>query len=236
MIKAGAVAVLSHFRDAPPRRRSSFALILPKALAGHDGPRGNGTSSSRRAGHVALSVLPRIYAMFGTHVQWSIVAVASAFLMAQALSHLPASGPRNKPGSGSASAGHRADAPRGYGEYRIAADQLGQYSTDVDINGARVHVIVDTGATYVALSHEDAARIGAVPAPGDYKHSVSTANGAAHVAKVMLNDVRLGSLLINNVEAFVGERGALSTSLLGMSFLRRLSKIEVASGALMLKQ
>lgn len=167
--------------------------------------------------------------MFGTHVQIAVFAVAAAVLGAQGLKNLPS---RN----GAAKHQAAATSAKGYGEYRIAADSVGQYSTSVDINGARIEALVDTGATFVVLSHEDAVKARVSPNPGDYTKSVSTANGTVKVARVTLQDVRVGSLVLSNVEALVGPPGALSTTLLGMSFLGRLSKIEVASGALLLKQ
>ena len=119
-------------------------------------------------------------------------------------------------------------------EYRIAPNQQGHYITDVFINGQAVNVIVDTGATSVALKDEDAAALGIFPAPSDYKYQVSTANGLAKVARVRLRQVRLGFLTVDDVEAMVGERGALQTSLLGMTYLSKLH-VEMASGTLVLR-
>lgn len=122
------------------------------------------------------------------------------------------------------------------GEFAIAADRLGQYVADVEIDGGRVHMLVDTGASSVALSYEDAAALGLYPLPSDFKYPVSTANGVGRVARVKLREVRLGSLVVRDVDAFIGERGALSASLLGMTFLARLSRIEAGAGRLVLKQ
>lgn len=131
----------------------------------------------------------------------------------------------------------RAALPVRTDEIRISADRVGQYSADVEVNGARLpRMMVDTGATLVALSYEDAASAGLFPAPADYKYMVNTANGVAHVARVRLNDVRLGNIVVHDVDAVVGERGALSGSLLGMTFLSKLSKFSVESGTLVLKQ
>jgi aspartyl protease family protein len=124
----------------------------------------------------------------------------------------------------------------GLNEYRIAADGQGQYFADVEIEGKRLHMLVDTGASSVALSYEDAAAAGVLPLPADYKFAVNTANGVARVARVRLRNVRVGPLTVHDVEAFVGERGALASSLLGMTFLSKLSHIEVAAGALVLRQ
>lgn len=181
--------------------------------------------------------------MSNSPTQLVIGAVVCAFIIAQGVKHFRPQAPQARAGAQIANAVQAkrpapiAQAPRaGYGEYRIDADRLGQYSADVEVNGSRIHMLVDTGASSVALSYEDAAAIGVYPAPADYKYAVSTANGSARVARAMLRDVRLGSLVVHDVEALVGERGALSSSLLGMTFLSKLSKIEVASGALVLRQ
>lgn len=121
-------------------------------------------------------------------------------------------------------------------EHRVEADRQGQYFTTVEIDGARLRMLVDTGATSVALSYEDAAAAGIFPLPADYKYPVNTANGTARVARVRLSDVRVGSVTVRDVEAVVGERGALSSSLLGMTFLSRLSKVETTRGTLVLHQ
>lgn len=122
-------------------------------------------------------------------------------------------------------------------ELRLEPDARGHYLADVDINGSRIaNMLIDTGATAVALSYEDAEAIGLFPAPADYTIQVSTANGVAHAAHVKLLDVRIGNVVVHDVDAVVGERGAMSSSLLGMTFLSRLSKFEVASGALILHQ
>jgi aspartyl protease family protein len=131
----------------------------------------------------------------------------------------------------------RAALPVRMDEIRITADRGGQFSTDVEVNGARLqNMLVDTGATLVALSYEDASAAGLFPAPADFKYQVNTANGVAHVARVKLLDVRIGNLVVHDVDAVVGERGALSGSLLGMTFLSKLSRFSVESGALLLRQ
>lgn len=122
-------------------------------------------------------------------------------------------------------------------EQRIPAASDGHYYADAEINGWRLkHMLIDTGATYVALSYEDAANLGIYPGPGDYKYETRTANGTAHVAAVTLREVRLGEIVVENVQAVVGERGMLDVSLLGMSFLSRLSHVEATDNALALRR
>lgn len=118
----------------------------------------------------------------------------------------------------------------------IAPDQFGQFQTQVEVEGQRLPVLVDTGASFVALSFEDAGHLGLRPMPADFKYLSSTANGSVAYAKAELPRVRLGSIEVHNVIAFIGPRGALSTSLLGMSFLGKLSGFKVDGGRLVLQQ
>ncbi|MBI1868792.1 MAG: TIGR02281 family clan AA aspartic protease [Methylocystis sp.] len=184
--------------------------------------------------------------MFGPTAKLAIGVAFAAFVTAQIFAHFGQNGaPTNETIRAVAatnavvktlSAPPVAPLRASYGEVRIAADSLGQYAADVEIDGSRIHMLVDTGASSVALSYEDAAAVGLYPAPSDYKYAVGTANGTAKVARVKLRQVRLGELVVRDVDAFVGERGALGKSLLGMSFLSKLSHIEAAAGALVLKQ
>ena len=88
----------------------------------------------------------------------------------------------------------------------------------------------------LSLSFEDADRVGIRPLPSDYKYPVSTANGRAFVAKVRLGTVRLGTITVRDVAAMGAGRGQMSGSLLGMSFLSRLSAMKVDHGRLVLEQ
>ncbi len=119
-------------------------------------------------------------------------------------------------------------------EETVAPDRLGQFQAAIEIGGQRLPAMVDTGASYVSLSYEDADRIGIRPLPADFKYTVSTANGHAFVAKVELPSVRLGSIEVRDVTALVSDRGQLGQTLLGMSFLSRLSSVKMDHGRLLL--
>jgi aspartyl protease family protein len=124
----------------------------------------------------------------------------------------------------------------GYGRYDIKPDRGGQYRAEVDIEGQRIAMLVDTGATLIALTAADADRLGVHTAPADRVVPVQTANGVVKVARVTLREVRLGTLEVRNVDAIVFPDGASTTSLLGMSFLKKLSSFEIAQGSLQLRQ
>jgi aspartyl protease family protein len=179
--------------------------------------------------------------MLGKHLLYAAIALFVSLIAANWLlrlgPRLGAAAPQQTAQLRAPVAPKRAALPVRLDEIRIPADPMGQFSTDVEVNGSRISkMLVDTGATLVALSYEDAAAAGLFPAPADYKYQVSTANGVAHVARAKLVDVRIGNIVVHDVEAVVGERGALSGSLLGMAFLSKLSRFSVESGALVLKQ
>ena len=117
----------------------------------------------------------------------------------------------------------------------IYADRQGHYRTSVEINHQLVPVLVDTGATTVALTYEDARRIGIVLNPGSFTIPMSTANGTVRAAATDLQVVRLGTIEAQYIKAVVMPAGALSESLLGMTFLGKVS-VTVDNNRMILRQ
>lgn len=117
----------------------------------------------------------------------------------------------------------------------LQQDLRGHYTAHPEVEGRTLRMMVDTGATLCALSEEDAERIGVRVARSDFTKSVTTANGSLRVAPVRLREVRLGGILLRDVEAVVVPRGQLATSLLGMSFLRGLKGFAFEGGRLTLR-
>lgn len=124
--------------------------------------------------------------------------------------------------------------PVGYVELR--PDPHGHFNTSIEVNGRSVTAMVDTGATVIAMSHRDARRAGISVLNKDYTARVNTANGVARVAPVTLKRVRVGDITVRNVRAIVSEPGSLNGTLLGMSFLGRLSRFEIRDGRLILQE
>ncbi len=118
----------------------------------------------------------------------------------------------------------------------IKAGANGHYFASAEINGRPVSVLVDSGASIVALSFDDALRAGLHVRDSDYTQRVSTANGFARVAPVMLDRVSIGDIVVRDVPASVSEPGSLATSLLGMSFLGRLQRVDMRAGVLLLEE
>jgi aspartyl protease family protein len=111
----------------------------------------------------------------------------------------------------------------------------GHYYLTLELNGTPVDFVVDTGATDIVLSRADAARIGLDPAALAYTGVAGTANGQVRTARVRLDEVSLGGITDRNVAASVNA-GEMGTSLLGMSYLHRFSRLEIANGRLVLER
>lgn len=120
------------------------------------------------------------------------------------------------------------------GEVRVAPSQSGHYVVSAQVNGKALPLIVDTGASEVVLSYEDALRAGLKLEGRDFTQVASTANGVTRFAPVVLSIIAVGPLQRHNVQALVAERGRLSSSLLGMTFLAQLSKVGTREGLLVL--
>ena len=118
----------------------------------------------------------------------------------------------------------------------IPRDARGHFETEGRIDGQRIGFMVDTGASVIALNESSAARFGLRPARGDYKATVTTANGTIKAAPTRLAMVDIGGLVVRDVEAMVLPDEALSENLLGLSFLSKLSRFEYANGTLVLEQ
>lgn len=119
---------------------------------------------------------------------------------------------------------------------RLQANSEGHFTAQFVINGRTIGGMVDTGATYIAMNRSTARDIGVSPSPSAYIYSVSTANGTTKAAHTLLSSVDIGQIHVANVDAFVLPDSAMADTLIGMSFLKKLSSYEVRSGVLDLKQ
>lgn len=118
----------------------------------------------------------------------------------------------------------------------LKAGPHGHFYSRIRVNGRDVDAMVDTGASVVALTFEDAASAGIHVRDPEFTHRVSTANGVARVAIVTLDSVAIDDITVRNVRAAVAERGKLSKTLLGMSFLGQLTRTEMSRGVLVLEE
>lgn len=111
----------------------------------------------------------------------------------------------------------------------------GSFRVNVGVNGVRLPMVFDTGATAVVLTFEDAIASGIVTEDLLFNIRVQTANGVGRAAAVSLPTMVIGSIERHNIRAFIAEEEALETSLLGMSFLETLSSYGVRNDSLELR-
>ena len=111
----------------------------------------------------------------------------------------------------------------------------GDFSVRAQINGARVQMVLDTGASSVVLTREDAKAAGLPLEVLKYTVNIDTANGRARAAPVTLARVSIGGLEERSIDALVAQPGQLKMSLLGMSFLNRLQSWQVSGDRLTLQ-
>jgi aspartyl protease family protein len=121
------------------------------------------------------------------------------------------------------------------GRIEVPRGPDGHYYLTLELNSVPVRFVVDTGATSMVLTQEDARRVGLTEDEMIYFSEAMTANGTVRTAPVRLADVALGPFHDSNVRAFVNE-GEMSNSLLGMDYLHRFSRLEIASGKLILER
>lgn len=109
----------------------------------------------------------------------------------------------------------------------VPMSREGHFSASFRINGRSVKGLIDTGATYVAINRSTARHLGVSPSQSDFKHQVRTANGTTSAALVNLDRMEIGAISVDNIEAFVLEDKALSSTLIGMSFMSKLKSYRV---------
>ncbi len=170
--------------------------------------------------------------------------LAGCLLVAGALSQLgkagdaepePAVQARQAPESASDPLGQQAARPDATGdELIVRAGRNGQFMVDAIVDGVEIRFLVDTGASSVVLTAEDAERLGYRLDGLEYSERYQTANGEIRGAPVILPELRIGDLEIEDVRSSV-IRAPLSTSLLGMTFLSRLESFEVRAEGLILR-
>jgi aspartyl protease family protein len=125
---------------------------------------------------------------------------------------------------------------RAAGEAELHRAWDGHYRATAEVNGIKMRLMVDTGATMVLIPFEQAAEIGIDPDSLDFSMPVTTANGRSSVAPIRLSSIKIGPIAVFDVPAAVTRPGRLKTGLLGMSFLDRLAETSFQGDRLILRQ
>ncbi|PZO82520.1 MAG: TIGR02281 family clan AA aspartic protease [Mesorhizobium amorphae] len=144
-------------------------------------------------------------------------------------------GPASNGETPAPAAARRSPAPSGRTAV-LEADERGHFLTELKINGRRIDGLIDTGATAVALNLSAARRLGIAVGARDFVHVVETANGSLKAAVAVADRIEIGRVSAERVEVLVLDDRALQTVLVGMSFLKQLSRFEVKEGRLVLMQ
>ncbi|MEI2301214.1 retropepsin-like aspartic protease family protein [Ensifer sp. MJa1] len=111
-------------------------------------------------------------------------------------------------------------------------DARGHFVGTFRINGRTERGMIDTGASTIAISLSTARRLGISPGSLSFTARVNTANGVVEAAPAVLNRIEIGGISVRDVQALVLPDKALSGTLIGMTFLSRLSSYRVEDGAL----
>jgi aspartyl protease family protein len=111
----------------------------------------------------------------------------------------------------------------------------GHFFFDTEINGIDIHLMFDTGATWVSLRAEDAAKVGISLSSLNYTVHTTTANGIAAAAPIVLKELKVGGITRRNVPAIVAKPGALGVSVLGQSFMTLMAGFSTEGNTLTLR-
>ena len=119
-------------------------------------------------------------------------------------------------------------------EYVVEAGSHGHFVIDAVVDGVPVTFLLDTGASEIVLTLDDARQLGFLPQSLEFSQRFRTANGEVRGAPVRLRELRIGQFSLYDLDASVNE-APLAISLLGMSFLDRLDGYRVEDGRLILR-
>jgi aspartyl protease family protein len=119
------------------------------------------------------------------------------------------------------------------GSVQLQRNENGHFYADVDVNGAPVHMLVDTGATGIALSREDARRAGIATSIGMNEVVGQGADGNVHGEFVMVDRISLGPKIVEQMPAMVLNGG--EQSLLGQAFLAKFASVEIHGDTMTLR-
>lgn len=121
------------------------------------------------------------------------------------------------------------------GRVELPIGRDGHFHLTLAVNEVDLRFVVDTGASGIVLSAQDAQKVGLDPETLSYLGFANTANGEVRTARVTLDEITLGDIRDTGVTAWVNQ-GEMEGSLLGMSYLRRFDRIEITGNRLILER
>ncbi|MDB5698499.1 MAG: hypothetical protein JWN69_1303 [Alphaproteobacteria bacterium] len=161
------------------------------------------------------------------------IAVGGAVLLG---AHLLTPQPAAEPPLRSARSAVASSAPQpvgnGYASYKIKRSSDNHFYAEAQVNGALVRFLVDTGASSVVLTRDDAQRAGI--GAGDFSTQAIGAGGPVRLMPTVIGRLALGPLEADNVPAMVAESG-LPVSLLGQSYLARIGSVSIEGDVMALR-
>ena len=118
---------------------------------------------------------------------------------------------------------------------QIPMQQDGHYWLNANIRGHDVRFVVDTGASYITFSYDDAKKLGIPLFESDFNVPANTAGGKTTMAVIELDVFNVDTIELYNIKAFVARKDMLDVSLLGMNFLNRMERFEFSNQKLIIE-
>jgi len=116
----------------------------------------------------------------------------------------------------------------------VKMNEDGHFHTTVLVNGVELKFLIDTGATHIVLTKEDARKIDYDISKLIFWGKSNTANGVVKTAPIRLRSIKIGQYADTNILAYINE-GVMRQSLLGMSFLSNFTSVEIRKNTLYLR-
>lgn len=126
------------------------------------------------------------------------------------------------------------DAGNGFAGTTLMREPDGHFYADAQVNGATIRFLVDSGASAVVLNRTDAQRAGITASAGEFTAEAQAASGLVKLKPVTIDRIAIGPVSAKDVTGAVAETD-MPISLLGQSFLARVSHVEIEKDAMRLR-
>lgn len=119
------------------------------------------------------------------------------------------------------------------GEVRLERGSNGHFYTEALVKGVPVHAVVDTGASVVALTGDDARKVGLTWNDDEVQPVARGANGVVNGVIRRVDSISVGGIVVRDLSVMIIPHG-LDVTLLGQNYLSRLSSVEMRGGQMVL--